>query len=291
MAEDTQVDDSGGEDTQRIVESKARAMGWIPKEQFKGDPERFVEAGEYIRRGEELMPILRHTAKKQADELSALRNKLAEQERANTELRASIDEVKAAAKTIAEEKAVARKAEVSAGIKAAREAGDVDKEIELSQELTKLNTPAPSTAQPKETTRQTWKPSAELVAWQEANPWFGAEGEEIRTAITNGISAKLRKELGDRKIPEAEFYATVSQRLEEYEAERTPARAKVNGSRASGGSGGSNDGGGNDASYSSLPKEAKEACNRLADRVVGPNKAFKTLDAWRANYAKTYAES
>ena len=40
------------------VETRALAMGWQPKEQFKGDPSKWRPAEEYVQRGEELLPIV-----------------------------------------------------------------------------------------------------------------------------------------------------------------------------------------------------------------------------------------
>jgi hypothetical protein len=39
------------------VEAKARSQGWVPKDQFRGDPEKWRPADEFVKRGEELLPI------------------------------------------------------------------------------------------------------------------------------------------------------------------------------------------------------------------------------------------
>lgn len=41
------------------VESRARSMGWVSKEEFRGNPDDWRDAGEFVRRGEEELPILR----------------------------------------------------------------------------------------------------------------------------------------------------------------------------------------------------------------------------------------
>ncbi len=41
------------------VESRARAQGWVPKEEFRGPPEKWRDAGEFVRHGEENLPVLR----------------------------------------------------------------------------------------------------------------------------------------------------------------------------------------------------------------------------------------
>lgn len=39
------------------VETKARAQGWVPKEEFRGDPSKWRPADEFVKRGEEMLPI------------------------------------------------------------------------------------------------------------------------------------------------------------------------------------------------------------------------------------------
>lgn len=39
------------------VETKARSQGWVPKEEFRGDPSKWRPADEFVKRGEELLPI------------------------------------------------------------------------------------------------------------------------------------------------------------------------------------------------------------------------------------------
>ena len=44
--------ESGNEVTFTPTQQEALENGWVPKEEFKGDPEKWVEAAEYLRRGE-----------------------------------------------------------------------------------------------------------------------------------------------------------------------------------------------------------------------------------------------
>ena len=41
------------------TESRARAQGWVPKEEFRGDPAKWRDANEFIRVGEQELPVLR----------------------------------------------------------------------------------------------------------------------------------------------------------------------------------------------------------------------------------------
>lgn len=39
------------------VETRARSQGWVPKEEFRGDPDKWRPADEFVKRGEEILPI------------------------------------------------------------------------------------------------------------------------------------------------------------------------------------------------------------------------------------------
>ena len=67
-------------------EAQARAMGWHPLDEFRGDPSQWVDASEFIRRGENMLPVLRKNNRelriKQArhdQEIDRLKNTVAEQ--------------------------------------------------------------------------------------------------------------------------------------------------------------------------------------------------------------------
>ena len=48
-----------GEQAAAPVEQEARTLGWVPAEEFKGDPNRWVDAETFVERGHTVMPILR----------------------------------------------------------------------------------------------------------------------------------------------------------------------------------------------------------------------------------------
>lgn len=58
-------------------EARAKALGWVPPEEFKGDPSRHVDAETFVKRGEEIMPILKAQNKRLERELADLRKTVA----------------------------------------------------------------------------------------------------------------------------------------------------------------------------------------------------------------------
>jgi hypothetical protein len=57
---------------QQEVETRAKSMGWIPKEEFKGDESNWRPANEFVERAETLLPIVKATSKKFEDKANAL---------------------------------------------------------------------------------------------------------------------------------------------------------------------------------------------------------------------------
>jgi hypothetical protein len=55
------------------IAQRAKMMGHIPKEEFRGDPEKWVDADKYVERAENLMPILKSQLGKYENEISSLK--------------------------------------------------------------------------------------------------------------------------------------------------------------------------------------------------------------------------
>jgi len=50
--------------TEASVEDKAKRMGWVSEENFKGDKDRWIEAEKFVERGENELPIMRERMRK-----------------------------------------------------------------------------------------------------------------------------------------------------------------------------------------------------------------------------------
>lgn len=77
----------GGEAIEPTVEDRARDMGWRPKDEFKGDDTKWVDAETFVKRGEEILPILRATAKKDREALEAAKAEIAEMKKTFSEFK------------------------------------------------------------------------------------------------------------------------------------------------------------------------------------------------------------
>lgn len=63
------------------VETRARDMGWRPQNEWRGDPQAWRPADEFLRRGEEVLPIVRSRAQRAEAEVANLRGQIAERDR------------------------------------------------------------------------------------------------------------------------------------------------------------------------------------------------------------------
>jgi hypothetical protein len=284
--------------TEIDVESRAKELGWSSKEQFRGDLKNWVDAETYLRRGEEVMPILRQNNKKLDAELTATKIEVGSLKAALEASQASIKELKDFNTAVTKEKAAQIKADLMAELVEAKKSGDFETEIRVKDQLDEHNEAirkseaAPAKVEAKVT------PASESAAvveakqvfstWAAENSWYN--DDPIKTGLANGIAQKLRKD-GSPLIGRA-FYDEVSKQVEAFGGKAAPRTDKVEG----GGRGNGSGGGGSNAqgkSFADLPQAAKDAAEKFArkgDISIGKGKTFETLDAWRAHYATKYFE-
>lgn len=279
------------------IEERARAQGWKPKEEFKGDPEQFVEAAEYVRRGEEVLPFVKATNRRLNGTVEQLQTRLEASERMVRANAAALEEVQTANREAQVERAEQTVEQIEAAIVDAREANDVQTELVL---LRKHATAVTAAAKAKEKPAVKEEPrtngSADLTKTPEFKEFLQENSWWQDDAVMRAASIEIQNQLyREGTITSA---TPMSERLT-IVAEAT--RAKF-GMKDSGGrkrtqrveSGGGPGGGNNSSSesgksFSDLPEDAKIACDKAAKRLkIGEGQKFKTVDDWRKSYAKTY---
>lgn len=267
------------------VETEARTLGWRPQSEYTGDPEKWVDAETYVARGKEVMPILKANNRKLEERLSALD---ADNQRLRTLFQASQESIAAMQEVHTQSLAAARASErrrVMAELRDARESGDVETELQLTERLADLR---------EEDREAKNKPVADkpaavaapaanqldpaTAAWLSQHSWFGAD--QRKTLRFMGIMQQLRSDPENDGLVGTAMY---DKALEVMDGGTTPptkvAPTKVTTSAAPGGS-----------SYADLPAEAKAACDRQSKKLVGEGRAFKDMQSWQAYYAKTFFE-
>lgn len=273
------------------IEEKARELGWSPKEEFRGDPEKWIDAETFVRRGEELMPLLKATTRKQSEKIATLEASL----KKTTDLLAaatdSIEALKESTSKAAIKEVKAQHEQLKQSLKEAKQSGDVDAELEIQDKLQETREALKEAEAPAKPVKKEepvdFTQTPEWKAWHAENPWFGQD--KRKTALALGISQDLRAN-GETAVGKA-FYDKVTEEMNAMLGTKAESRrespSKVEGdTRGSSSSGGR----GNGKSYEDLPAEAKAACERQSKRLVGEGRAFKTIGDWRKHYTNLYFE-
>lgn len=170
---------SSGDEGLGTIEERARRMGWLPLEEFPGNPDRWVDAETYVRNAETQLPILKGT-------LGVMERKMAEQERLLKEQAERIARMQADFREFVE---FTRKSEERAYKRALEELKDrqrkaveeqdletfdqVSKEIDelISSHPALTGKPLPEPAKQQEAASG-WFSQEVVDAWKAANPWY-----------------------------------------------------------------------------------------------------------------------
>lgn len=167
--ENTVVVEQQTEQVQPTLEDKAREQGWRPKEEFNGDPTKWVSAETFVAKGELI------------ERIESLGKKLKDSEKTIKMLTEHHQKVKESEFNRAVQYLKAQK-------KAAYEAGDVDKIIELDDKLAEVKQ-----TQRQETTATptTTEVHPSFARWQNENQWYVSDSEmrEDADAFGNAYAA------------------------------------------------------------------------------------------------------
>ena len=158
MSEEIQKQDTPEVEQEREftpVEQEAMAQGWRPKEEFEGDPDRFIDAGEFVRRGE-------------------LFSKIDHQNKELKQLRLAMDQFKAHHANV-EAKAYERAVrDLKRQRKEALAEGDVEQYDQLDQAIDTLKEQREEYVQREQAVAQAQaqQVNPEFSAWVNRNQWY-----------------------------------------------------------------------------------------------------------------------
>lgn len=267
-------------------ETEARALGWQPESEYRGDPARFTSAKEFVEKGRHVVPILQHNNKRLQKQLLTRDEKIGKLELTIKELHSSLETFEKRLSKMDQQSLARAKAQLVDELKVARESGDVQQEVEVQDRISLLRNAAEDkpAAKPAPVTNPV-ELHPTLKAWMAKNPWFGDQASKDSRAKTKEY-LRIGEDLRDEGFEgDMDDYVEAVERA--YEKRHAPVRtpSKVESGRGSSGSPGTGKKG-----WADLPADAKAACNEFSSTLVGPNKRYKTVDDWRAKYAKDYFE-
>jgi len=197
----------------------------------------------------------------------------------------AIEELKNFNSEIAKNNAKAQHKEILEGIKAAKQAGDIDTEVALTDQLADSKA-ALKTAETKPVVKETPSNvppplSTEVKEWLADNEWFGTD--KRKTGFAYGVAEEL-KAAGKLNPNTREFYDALAVEVNKAFPNERRQVQKVDNSNGS--AGGSAVG----KTFADLPAEAKAACEKSGIKLVGEGRAFKNQEEWRKAYTTKYFE-
>lgn len=204
------------------TESRARAMGWVPQEEFRGPAENWRSADEFVRRGEENPAIMRERMRDMQTRIARFEAQLNETQRRHQDEFARLEHVSAVALRRQREQL---EANYNHAMREAAANGDVTRYDQLERDrrtaLTHADEQVQQATQRQPEQRQDVHPSqtpeykATFDPWLSRNQWMVADPEMQAVAVTH--SAKLSNERPGMTLAEnlAETEAYVRKRYPE----------------------------------------------------------------------------
>lgn len=226
------------------VVERAKLMGHIPKEEFKGDPERWVPADKYVERAENLMPILRSQLGKYEDKITTLQTTV-ESQRKTTEKLLKMSE------KIGQQSYDQAMADIAKKQLVAVEESDVDTFKSLEEEKGKLTPPEPIVEEAPQDENPIFN------AWKANNEWMDTDPSMALFANAYGAQYKeTNPNASYQDILNATTEKVKSEFAHKFENLRRDDPPPVD----SGGTGGGQQQSGG-KTYNDLPADAKAQCD------------------------------
>lgn len=286
MSDDqTQTDETGGDAA--VVETEAREKGWVPKEEFRGDPTKWTDAPQFL----ELNKNVRQDRDRLRGDINGLRSQNANLEARLRAQQAALDALQTDVTETKTANLDEQEADLTAQIKEARKSNDFDAEETLRDKREEIRREKAGLTVDKtrqnDQTRSNGKDltqTPEFQAFLGENPWF--ESDKVMAAAAVAILSDLNASGKTKDLTPSQRFALVAEETKKrFGIQDRRGTSKTEGSRGGADAGG---GDGTGKSYSDLPADAKAACDKMVARVVGPGKKFKDESAWRKSYAATY---
>lgn len=246
------------------IEVKARKMGWTEKENFRGDPEKWRPAEEFVERGENMLPIIKAQVKRQDREIAELKETLQKfgEYHTKTEQRA----YEKALNDLREQRAQA----IASGDGAAFDR--VDNEINAMRSQFK----PPSV----EIKHQDSEADPVYIEWKSRNTWVNdPRAEQWAFNYGNYLVNSGKAERGI-DVFEKISKAARTEFPEKFTNPRRDAAPSVEGGVPAARRGGK--------SYADIPASDRAACERMAKNGFPDDE--KAQAKFKAEYTKTYFE-
>ncbi len=272
------------------VEARAREMGWVPQDEFRGDADNWRPADEFVKRGEEFIPFIKADRDKYKRELDGLKGKVSGLEEKYRDKIERMERMNAIAleeqeQNLRREYASRKRQAVAEGDTETYDALDKQEQQALSDLSEKTKQPEPKG---KDDTPALPAHVQETVdAWVADNQWFKSDAE--MQAVASAHHGKL---LNDKPgLTLEENLNEVREYVKSKYPEKFGVKQEQRGSPIEPGSRGGSNGSGQSL-WSKLPKEAKEQAERMIKNgqfaMDDDGKPIEAMPKRRERYAQMY---
>jgi hypothetical protein len=276
MSEEENV--TSNEIAQEVLQ-EASSQGWVPKDRFRGNESDWVDADTFVKRGREILPILRKNNENLMKDLNATKEQL-------RDFREAAEEFKKFQRESYERKASdyeKRIAEIKESRAQAISDGDgqkvnaLDDALDLAKdELKEAKQAVKDVVSTPEIPETPASVDPNLQVWLDRNNWFGQD--KRLTTVANGIGESLRLEFPGLKGQP--FLDKLDEVLQEEFPDKFGKKKQSPSSRVESGSGRQSRSGGSAQSYDNLPPEAKAACDRFVKQKLMTREAYVADFDW-----------
>lgn len=246
------------------AEQSARAQGWVPQEEFKG--ENWVDAETFVQRGEKIAAIATKQAKELREELSQLKADREEDKKVFAEFKKFQDEIRERDKEATENWYKNELANIKAAKREAIKEDDREKLIQIEDYKDEVDERYKETKEKlkekeKIDQKEEQKVDPDFQKWITDNQWY--KDDDVMSAYADKVGSKMYK---DKFSSNMEFYKSVEAKVKEKFPEKftNPNREKENAVESGGGHRKSKG-----KTYDDLPSFAKAACDKFCKTIPG----------------------
>lgn len=264
------------------IEVLARQDGWVPKEEYRGDESKWVDAETFVERGKQILPILRSNNERLKKELAEKTNKF---EIEITELRSTAEEFKRFTKEAADRKVKEMEKqlrELRAAKSEATAQEDHSRAAELEEQIDSVKDQVAKAKEPPKEPEKKEEAPPELPAyiqeWMGKNTWYGDETDYFEESqIVTALGAAIRRK--HPTITGKDFLEMLDDKI----AEKLPHLVKDSARRGPSVEGGNraNKSKPSKRSYENLPADAKAACDKFVKQgLLTKEQYVADFDGW-----------
>lgn len=235
--------------TERNWEAEAREDGWCPQEEWKGKPDQWVDAETFVKRGEEIRPILQ----------AKLRRLQEDNEKKDREMADRLSRMERVYEEATKKQLQQQREELLKARREAIERGDGEAFEKAESEIQMLER---SKSEPPEN-----------IAFKQRNPWFGKDPE--MTQYANIIAPGLYEQMAAQGADRAAYLNALEQQVKAHfkdKFESKPARNVVEAPKQAPKTKGNG--------WDKLPPEAKKAGEDFIRRNIFADKEAYAKSYW-----------